>query len=206
MTALATPVNLIAQARRLLADSNDESYEDADLLAFLNEGCQRFASETHVCQTITEVPVTSSKILFSEIVAENSKVEKVLQVVKIEVIDTAGDYFLDFSPTLEKTVRKELASTDPDRYSIFASSIIFNTNTAATLDLTMNIYHSYKPIEVTNSAVDIAIPAEWEQAIVKYIVFCGLIMVRDSGGANGAFAEYAELRTAAIANVIARMG
>ena len=204
---MTTPAHIILQARRLLADSNDNSYVEADLLAFLNEGCQRFASETHVCQAITALTATSSKVLFSEIVAENtSDLEEVLQVVKVEVVDAAGDYFLDFSPTLEKTTRKTQDDIAPDRYALFADSIIFNTNTVATLDLDLNIYHSYKPTEVAISAADIAIPAEWEQAIVKYIVFCGLIMVRDSGGANGALSEYAELRETAKANVIARMG
>lgn len=201
---MSTANAIITQARRLLSDANDMSFEQSDLEAFLNEGMQRFAAETHVCQKIyLKSGITASLIPFSDLITTG--IDEVLQVTKIQLIDGAGDPFLTQSPLMEKTERLAAGITTPDRFTLFADSIILNTAVDQTLSLSLNVYFSYKPSEITDFTATIPIPVQWEQALVKYIVFCGMLMIRDSGGANGALAEYDELRQTAAKNVIARM-
>jgi len=189
-----------------LADNNDTSFDADDMLEWLNEGCQRFASETHCAQYISQLSaVSSSSISFATIQGEYAYAKDVLQILKVEIIDTDGDWFLDFAPVFDKKTRLSTAETVPDRYSVFAETIILNTNSQASLSIDMNVYFSYVPT-VVEASHTVLIPAEWHHAIVKYIMFCAFLSTRDMGAANGSFEEYDEIRKTAQANVFARIG
>ena len=202
---MTTAAAIITQARRLLADKNDNSFEQSDLLAYLNEGCQRFAVETHVCQFIVNYTITNSQLTFDTLKDEDADIEEILQIGKVELISENGSTFLPLAPMWEKKTRLAAGITTPTRYSIFADSIIFDTYSGETLSLDANIYLTYKPSALTTEG-EIKIPSEWEEAIVKYIVFCAALSVRDSGNAAGAFEEYSQLRDTARQAMLARTG
>ena len=202
---MTTASAIITQARRLLADKNDLSFEQVDLLAYLNEGCQRFAVETHVCQKILAYTATASQLTFDTLSGEDASIEEVLQVGKVELVSATGSTFLPFSPMWEKKTRLAAGTTTPTRYSIFADSIVFDTYSEETLSLPIQVYLTFKPVSVVIDA-NILIPSEWEEAIVKYVVFCAALSVRDSGNAAGAFEEYSQLRDTARQAMLARTG
>jgi len=196
-----TGTNIIEMAQRLLVDMDDDAYGN-DMLSYLNEGCRRFANETHCCQAVVNVSVSGQSVTFSDIVAAingayGASAEAVLFIGK--VIPNTGTYWtpLPKAPVSEMKAHLSDATTTPTRYSVFAEAIYFDTEPGVTLNFTATIYCSYSPVDLSAVGDSLLIPDEWAQAIVKYIVFCCHMADRDAGLGNGAYQEFDAIKQAA---------
>ncbi len=195
-----TVAQCIADARRLLADTYDEAFEAADLLAYLNEGMRRFAAETHVCQGSVTKTVTSSPVALSTLTEDQADEDEVLIVAKIELTDGTDRIPLPKAPIYEMKTR---TGTTPTRYMLFDQAIHFDV--VGTVSITFTAYYSYIPTRLL-STDSLPFADEYAPAMVRYMVYCAHLSMRDAGMANGAFSEYQELRQLAVSNVAARVG
>ncbi len=200
---MSTALDLINQARRLLADYDDKSFSDDAMLAYLNEGAKRFAAETHCCQIVKDYTFTGATTAFS--VFENNPVDEVLSIVQILVKSADGSYFLPKAPITETKNHLPQSETMPTRYSVFGKLILLDTYAGKTISVPTSVFFTYIP-KTLNSTDDIVlIPGEWEQALVRYMVFCAHLSMRDAGLANGAYEEYKALAAQAAALTIAKV-
>jgi len=196
---------VIEMAQRFLVDTEDDAYS-ADMLSYLNEACRRFATETHCCQALTTVGVTGQILPFDTILSGiNSSLQiahELLYIIK--AIPYIGDNYtpLPKAPISEMKACLSSSITIPTRYSVFAEKIHFDTHPNTVLDFNMSVLCSYVPVDIEPGSEDsnILIPAQWVQAIVKYIIFCCRIADRDAGLANGAYQEFEAIKLQA-ANV-----
>ena len=197
-------------AQRLLVDVSDDAYLD-NLLSYLNEGCRRFASETHCCQAIVDMNTnTSNEMAFSSI-ATAASAAKILYVAKIRLdeVDGTAKTAPAYLPKASMSEMKDLPTTSttaPTRYSLFGEKVIFDLHPSATLDFDVTVYCSYIPSDLTSDNDTIVIPDQWISAIVQYMVYCCRVADRDSGLANGAWGDYEAVRTQAAAFYIAQSG
>jgi len=197
-----TIADILTMAQRFLLDIDDDAYRDTSshqpMLDYYNEAVRRFSSETHCCQAVVDVAVTAQTITYASIVsAIGASAEQVLYIIKI--IPKTGTNYTPLPKAPVSEMRALLASTvtTPERYSIFAEKIRFDTHPDTTLSFTATIYCSFVPVDETDTSQNTLIPDEWVQAIVKYIVFCCRITDRDSGIANGAYAEFEAIKQTA---------
>jgi len=197
-----TGTQVMVMAQRYLVDVDDGAYSD-DMLDYLNEGSRRFATETQCCQAIQACTFTAQSIGFSTIADLIANADGLLFVSKVEAPLNTVSQFLPKAPLSE--MRKTLATgvVIPTRYTTFAKTITLDTDADQVLSLPTNIYCSYVPEDIV-AGDDILIPAQWVQALVKYIVYCARVADRDSGLANGAFADYEAIRLQAAMVVTAQ--
>ena len=188
-----TAAEVIASARAILADTYDEAFNATDLLDWLNEGQQRFAAETHCCQKITTKAVTSPTTAFSTLLSAEDTVQELLLIGRVERSDGS---VLPKAPLTESKTKQASGVVIPTRYSVFADTLILDLVSDPAENLT--VYYSYVPVKITNTATVLTIPDQYEGAIVKYIVFCGHLQMRDAGLANGAFGEYELIKNQAV--------
>ena len=196
--------DITTMAQRLLIDIDDDAYLD-NMLSYLNEGQRRFASETHCCQAAADVTVSDNSLPYSTIIAQISGAAKVLYVAKVQLNSGTQYSFLPKAMTTEMKTLPLSTTTTPTRYSLFAEQIFFDLHPSATISFNTTIFCSYIPSDLT-AGQNLAIPDQWVQAIVQYIVYCCRVSDRDSGLANGAFGEYEAIRAQAAAFYIAQSG
>ncbi len=193
MAYTGTQVKTMAQ--RFLVDIDDDAYS-ADMLSYINEGCRRFASETHCCQAQADMLVIANTIAYTAIASTigASIAEQVLFVSK--VLPQVGDKWTPLHKAPLSEMKSLLATeiTTPTRYSLFAESVYFDTEPGVTLSFTASVFCSYVPVDLSAIGGTILIPEEWIQAIVKYVVFCCHIANRSAGLANGAYAEFEAIK------------
>lgn len=196
---------VITMAQRFLVDIEDNAYE-ANMLSYLNEACRRFASESHCCQSVIDVNVTSQAVAYASVVAAiGETAEQVLYIVK--VIPKTGTNYTPLSKAPISETKALLVSdvVIPTRYKTFAESIYFDTHPDTVLNFTVTILCSFVPKDLAADTENILIPDEWVQAIVKYIVFCCRIEDRDAGLANGAYQEFEAIKQSAAAVFISQI-
>ena len=203
-----TVTQILTMAQRFLVDIDDDGYRDTTthqpMLDYYNEAVRRFAAETHCCQGRVDIAVTAQSITFaaltSALVSAGYSASQVLYIVKL-LPQTGINYTpLPKAPMSEMRALLVSATTAPERYSVFAESIYFDTHPDTTLSFTATISCSFIPTDASDVTTATLIPDEWVQAIVKYIVFCCRVTDRDSGLANGAYQEFEAIKQAA-ANV-----
>ena len=197
---MATGTTLAAQVRRLLVDTDDQAYSDADLLGYLNEGMTRFAAETHCNQALISKTVATNKVTYAELLTTLTPAvaSKILMVGKVMYNDGTQYISLPKAPITE--TKSLLASTVsvPTRYSLFAETVFFDLDPSVSgLSNAFQIFASYVPVELTSLTAEVTIPVQWHPAIVKYVEFCCRSADRDAGLANGAFGQYEVMRARA---------
>ena len=205
-----TAAQVITQAQRFLIDIDDAAYSD-DMLTYLNEGCRRFASETHCCQSYVLISnITDSSIPYLVIrnaidtIITPGSTEGILFVSK--VLPMLGDNWTPL-PKAPMSEMKAFLATDvtiPTRYFLYAEAIHFDVEEGVSMNsgagISFRLWCSYIPADLTATSDLLIIPDEWVHAIVKYMVFCCHIADRSAALANGAYAEFEAIKQAA-ANV-----
>ena len=194
--------DVLTMAQRFLVDVDDAAYKDSSdnqpMLDYFNEGCRRFSAETHCCQAIKDVSVTAQSITHAVIIsAIGSAAQGIVTIAKVTPKTGTNYEPLPKAPMSESKALLAAAVTTPTRWSHFAEAIYFDTHPDTTLSFDATIACSYITADLASVAADILIPDEWVQAIAKYIVFCCRITDRDAGMANGAYAEFEEIKKAA---------
>jgi len=198
-----TATQIITMAQRQLVDIDDDSYL-ADCLTYVNEACRRFASETHCCQESATVNLTTNKVLFSTVLAAVTGYIETLWIARVQLNSGTRYSILPKMPLSESKDLLAVTTLVPTRYMVFGKTLFTDLHPSAVPSISLTLFASFVPTDLTSVDDELKIPDMWAQAIVKYVVFCCRIADRDAGLANGAFQEYEAIRVQASAFYLAQ--
>lgn len=179
---------IIANARRILQDTYDQAFADADLLAWLNESQSRFARETHVCQKATAVTIAASPYALSGLVA--SPVAEVLMVQKV-LLTTPGTWVPRAEMGESRTLQASTETT-PKCFWEFGGELYLDLS-ATGMTLAAKLFYSYVPTALATTAATLGTDARWDDAHVNYLLYRAYLQQRDAGLANGALNEFSAI-------------
>lgn len=204
---MATGQTLIDDVRRILADTTDLSFPDDDMIVYLNEAIERFATETHCNQAQISYTATGNKVTYATLLTAlgSSVGKKILHIPKIQL--AVGSEYVNLPKALisESFLLQAATVLVPTRFALFAETVLLDLHPSVSGASNAMIFHaSYVPAVFSvegdlsvNLANDILIPEEWQVAIKEYMKFCCYQVQRDTGLANGAFNSYEILRVRA---------
>lgn len=163
---MATGTTLIAQVRDILQDTTDESFEDAEILRYLNRGAKEFCSNTGCYQKTATIDTDNSNFKFTL----SSTDAKLFLVFDVEFNGTP----------LSKTFRHEVnykfgsSSGTPDNttawYQFGGSLFIEIVAPTATDSSALTIFYMVTPVDMTAVGSSFDFPDEWESAVVNYAI------------------------------------
>lgn len=178
---------LITKVRYRLVDISDESYSNAALMAFINQGANIFALKTGALQYKDDISVSAGQQYayfdYSGLAANPITVFAVwhegLPLVFAEFEDMK-----DIVPT----------SGTPTVWSTWGETILLD-KTLLTGDALI-VFYTHTPVVATAVTDDfeartgVAFPAKWEDAIVAYAAYRARSADRETGLADRAMAEF----------------
>ncbi len=181
---MSTANDLIIKARRRLNDFTDESFEDAPLIDWTNQGAKEFTSRAAVLQSADTINTDGSNSTFN--------VSNLTNFVNAFSVQYAGIQ-LGFTPRPQIIIAWGTSVGTPVTWSIWGELLYFDViPTLATGSDAITVFYSRTPTEMSTSDTSAAFdfPQEWEFAIVAYMTYRALDSIREGSLASRQRAEF----------------
>jgi len=192
---MATGTTLITQVRDILQDTTDESFEDAEILRYLNRGAKEFCSTTGCLQSTATINTDATNFTFT---LSNTD-SKLFLVFDVEYNGTP----------LSRTFRHEInykfgaSSGTPDNTTAwyYFGGILYIEIIApiATDSSALTIFYMRTPTDMTAVDSTFDFPDQWESAIVNYAIAQCYGTQRDTILEAKHMGEYEKMRQSAFA-------
>lgn len=182
---MSTAQNLIDQARRRLIDSTDQSFDDASLIDWANQGADEFTSRVAVLQASDTINTDSSNSTFDI----SSDLTRPVNVFNVQYAGLA----LAFTPRMQITVVWGDTVGTPVAWSIWKKTLYFDViPTTATGSDALTVFYARNPTKMSTSdtGATFDFPVEWDYAIVAYMVYRALDSIREGALASRARTEF----------------
>lgn len=180
---MSTYLEVINQARRLLADSADQAYNEQELLAFANEGVARFAVLTQACVDYNTITPSSRFVSKSNILKTGQ--QDIVCIWRVLALQGGQQYILPQAAVADSKLRQ----SSPTRWLMTASGILLDSTTIPS-SLQLELIYSFLPIPATSANAALPVPVQWMTAIVSYTAACAALQSKDVGLANGFMEQF----------------
>lgn len=176
-----TGLEILSEVRARLADNEDLSFSEDDILLFLNDAQQDFA-QTGCCQTRE----TKTSVYGAITTAVQ---DRLLEVLRVEY----NGNWLPFTPLTDPTTRLGTeVYTLPTAWTLWGSQVIVNSSVASPVV----IWYTYIPDRLSGLQEALLIPSAWRAALTAYIEWrCR--KQNDDPLAHQALAEYQAVKQTA---------
>lgn len=194
---MSTAQNLLDQARRRLIDSTDQSFDDASLIDWANQGADEFTSRVAVLQDSGTINTDSSNSTFDI----SSELTRPVNVFQVQYAGLA----LAFTPRPQITVVWGSTVGTPVTWSIWKKTLYFDViPTTATGSNALTVFYARNPTKMSTSdtSATFDFPVEWDFAIISYMVYRALDSIREGALASRPRAEF-DTALASAAEIVA---
>lgn len=163
---MSTGQNIIDEVRDELQDTTDKSFEDAELLRYINRGAKEFCARTLCLQNTGNINTDNTNYKFTL----SSSLTNPIMVIDVEFNGTP----------LTRTFRHEVtykfgaSSATPDNTTMWYEfngvlyvSVIPPTATGSSA---LNVYYARIPTDMSAVSSDFDFPDEWDSAVIAYAI------------------------------------
>lgn len=180
---MSTANDLIIKARRRLSDFTDESFEDAPLIDWANQGAKEFTSRVAVLQDIGTINTDGTNFTFN--IASN-----LTNPVNVFFVQYAG-VKLGFIKLMEILEVWGSSVGTPVEWSIWGDILRFDViPTLASGANALTVFYARNPAAMTATDSTFDFPQQWEYAIVAYMTHRALDSIREGALADRPRAEF----------------
>jgi hypothetical protein len=173
MPATYTGQNALDSCRRRLQDFTDESFNDTELLLYLNEAQKDFAQTGCIQAKISASLVAVSSVTHAAIIADTggSGLGGITEILRCDV----GDKPLLMTPIYEELAWPVSGNTsDPTRWTQWNETVLLDSTFTGTLYLYITAFQSDAVVGTT-----LKTPNQWFHFIVSWMCYRALAANQD---------------------------